>query len=70
MKLVGKLEHRDIGPGVWTLVSEAQSWTLIGPIPPQLAGQTVEVDGSPANMSAGFGMTGQLFEIRTINPRS
>ena len=54
----GTLEFRDIGSGAWVLRTEdGEDLQLQGPIPEDLAGQEVVVEGRKVGLF-GFAMTG------------
>jgi hypothetical protein len=58
VKLIGRVERLDLGAGGWALVGDDGSrHALIGDVPPQYAGQKVEVEGDEAE-GGGYLMTG------------
>ena len=68
MKWEGTLEHKDIGSGQWTLITDdGQRLSLHGDVPEQLQGCRVTVAGRAVE-AFGFSMTGnsEAIEVRTV----
>ncbi len=57
MTLRGRLEHRDLGTGVWVLHTAEVKVALYGKVPRELDGKQVVVTGE-AIEGMGIGMTG------------
>jgi hypothetical protein len=57
MTLRGRLEHRDLGTGVWVLHTSEGKVALYGKVPRELDGKQVVVTGE-AIEGMGIGMTG------------
>ena len=67
MKWTGRLEFRDLGPGVWVLnTDDGKELTLHGDIARTLDGAKVEVRGRHAG-GFGFAMTGaRAIEVSSV----
>jgi hypothetical protein len=57
MTYEGRLEHKDLGTGVWVLHTGTKTVALYGSIPMDLNGQQVVVEGEPID-GMGIGMVG------------
>ena len=56
-RFVGKLKKVDLGAGAWVLETDDGERPLDGPVPEDLEGQDVVVEGKEASLF-GFAMTG------------
>ncbi len=66
MKLNGRLEFIDLGPGQWVLHTSKGKVSLYGDIDASLSGRNVEVDGDEVDgMSAGMA-GGKLVTVRSV----
>jgi hypothetical protein len=64
--MTGMLRHRDLGPGLWVLVTDqGEELELEGRVPPELKDQRVVVEGSRRE-SWGWGMVGATLVLRQI----
>ena len=66
MTVRGRLERRDLEGGSWVLVTAKQQYTLVGTVPAELKGQTIEVEGDE---DAGFGIFMQGPQLRVTAVR-
>ncbi|MBW2253824.1 MAG: hypothetical protein JRI25_04420 [Deltaproteobacteria bacterium] len=68
-KWKGKLKRVDLGAGVWVLKTKSgRKYQLDGPIPEDLEGEKVVVEGKKESL-LGFGMTGGGSGIRVSKVR-
>ena len=68
MKLIGKIEHRDLEGGIYQLVAEdGRRYTLLGAAGEVKAAQgaRVEVEGS-LDEGIGFAMAGPMLQVKKV----
>jgi len=68
MTWTGRLERRDIGTGAWVLVTDqGEQLQLVGPVPPELRGRAVVVEGATAD-ALGAAMVGPIVQVKRVRP--
>ena len=67
MTLRGRLQAVFLGGNAWTLAAEdGVTWQIIGPVPSELDGQLVVVEGRPAENQFSLNMLGSIFEANSV----
>lgn len=68
MTWTGRLERRDVGMGAWVLVTDrGEQLQLVGPVPPELRGRAVVVEGATAD-ALGAAMVGPIIQVKRVRP--
>lgn len=65
MKVTGKLERSRLEGGSWQVRARDATWTLLGDVPPALAGREVVVEGDEEG-GMGIHMAGPMLRVRSV----
>ena len=71
MTLRGRLKAVFLGGQAWTLAADdGVTWQIVGPVPAELNGELVVVEGRPSEEQFGLNMLGRIFQAESVKAQS